>query len=239
VLCTKVLVVDDEVPIRESLRMFPWAKHEYELAGEAKNGREALAICEQVRPEIVLTDIVMPAMDGLQLMEELKRRNPDTQIILLTCHSDFDYVRQALLLGACDYLLKGAYRSDDLLAALNRAKTLLPLKPGVEAERYEIREAYTYIHNNLREPFGLPQVAEHVGLSPNYFGNLFHKETGHYFQDYVKRVRMEHAAYLLRHSALKVYEVAAEVGIPNYRYFFDMFNQHYNISPREYRCGDE
>ncbi|PYI56583.1 response regulator transcription factor [Paenibacillus flagellatus] len=238
VIRTKVLVADDEAPIRDSLRLFGWARHDLELVGVARHGREAMELSLAAEPEIVVTDIVMPVMDGLRLTRRLKEWKPDVQIILLTCHSDFDYVREALVLGACDYLLKGTYREEDLVAALNKAKERIPGRNRDDAggdKRYEIREALAFIRDHLREPFGLPEVAAHVGLSANYFGLLFRRETGEPFQDYVKRERLEKAAYLLRHSAMKVYEVAAETGFPSYRYFTDVFCKRYGKSPREYR----
>ncbi|MDF2669078.1 MAG: hypothetical protein K0R67_1384 [Paenibacillus sp.] len=244
---TRVVIVDDEVPIRESLRLFNWGSYGYELAGEARHGQEALELCGRVQPGIVVTDIVMPVMDGLRLTNLLKEQQSDVQIILLTCHSEFDYARQALALGACEYLLKGTYREEDLLAALNKARDRIPAQRLEEAEReecaeelnkrYEIRHAESYIMEHLGTQIDLPAVAAHVGLSANYFGLLFRKETGVSFQDYIKRKRLEKAAHLLLHSPMKVYEVAAESGFPNYRHFSDVFCHQYGRSPREYRGG--
>lgn len=235
---TKVLIADDEVPIRESLRMFAWAEHGFELAGEARHGQEALELYDRLQPGIVVTDIVMPIMDGLRLTRLLKEKQPAPQVILLTCHSEFDYAREALSLGASDYLLKGTFRDRDLLEALGKAKERLPAQAEEEpVQRYEIRLAKEYIAEHLGAPFDLPAVAAHVGLSANYFGLLFRKETGESFQDYVKRRRLEKAAHLLRHSQLKVYEVAAEAGFANYRHFTEVFCHQYGRTPREYRGG--
>jgi len=236
---TKVMIVDDEVPIRENLRMFSWACHNFELVGEARHGQEALELCRSKEPDIVVTDIVMPVMDGLKLTRQLKEWKPELQVILLTCHSDFNYAREGLVLGACDYLLKGTYREQELLAALNKARGLLP-QPNQEEpdKRYEIRCAAEYVKEHLKESFGIPEVARHVGLSTSYFGMLFRNEMGESFQDYVKRIRLEKASYLLRHSPMKVYEVASESGFPNYRYFTDVFRQQFGKAPRQFRGSD-
>lgn len=234
----KVLIVEDEIPMREQLRLFPWQAHGFELTGEAKNGVEALTKYGELQPDIVLTDIAMPFMDGLELMRQLKAKQPEAQVILLTCHNQFDYVREALLMGACDYLMKGAYQDADLLAALNRARDKLgdTLQPEPEPfHRYEVQQAARYIEAHLHLPISLNEVAEHVDLSPNYFGIVFRRETGSYFQDYVKKQRMDQAAYLLKHSSLKIYEIAERVGMMNYRYFTDVFTKHFGIGPREYR----
>lgn len=232
----KVLIVEDEVPMREQLRAFPWELHGFELAGEARHGLEALSLFESLRPDVVLTDVAMPFMDGLELTRKLKEQAADAQVVLLTCHSEYDYVRDALRLGACDYLVKGTYRESDLLEALQRARSKMGDAAPIDPEmRFEIREAIRYIEGHLHLPFAAGEVAEHVGLSQNYFGILFRRETGHYFQDYVKKLRMEKAAALLKHSSLKIYEISEQVGIGNYRYFTEVFTKYYGINPREYR----
>ncbi|MBO9609755.1 MAG: response regulator [Paenibacillaceae bacterium] len=251
---TKVIIADDEVPIREQLRLFAWEAHGYELAGEARHGQEALELCERLQPGIVVTDIVMPVMDGLRLARLLLDRQPALPVILLTSHREFDYARQALALGVSDYLLKGTFRDGELLAALDKAKARLSAPTSdsgtasasasddddaaaAAAKRFEIRHAEAFIDERLGEPFDLAAVAAHVGLSPNYFGLLFRKTTGESFPQYVKRKRLDKAAYLLRHSPLKVYEVAAAVGFPNYRHFTEVFCRRFGRSPREFRGG--
>ncbi|WNR46917.1 response regulator transcription factor [Paenibacillus roseipurpureus] len=117
-----VLVVDDEVPLRQELRLFPWEANGLELVGEAENGEEALIFCRNFSPDIVLTDITMPVMDGLTMFSKLKEEFPLTQVILLTCHSDFAYARKALQLGATGYLVKVTMQEQELAEALNKAR---------------------------------------------------------------------------------------------------------------------
>ncbi|UVI29142.1 response regulator transcription factor [Paenibacillus spongiae] len=117
-----VLIVDDEQPLREDLRSFPWPDYGAELAGEAENGEEALQMCDGLRPDVVITDITMPVMDGLELCRRLRGRYPLTQIVLLTCHSEFEYAREALKLGALDYLIKVALDEEDMRAVLDKAR---------------------------------------------------------------------------------------------------------------------
>ncbi|MFC3797976.1 response regulator [Cohnella sp. GCM10012308] len=116
-----VLIVDDEYPIREELRAFPWETCGATLIGEAENGEEALSLCAKHSPDIVVTDITMPIMDGLTFIRELRKSHPVTQIILLTCHSDFGYAREAIALGASDYILKVSLDEEELKRALRKA----------------------------------------------------------------------------------------------------------------------
>ncbi|WP_219836972.1 response regulator [Paenibacillus sp. R14(2021)] len=117
-----VLVVDDELPIRQELRLFSWEKHHAEWIGEAENGEEALRFCRCRTPDIVITDITMPVMNGLELLRSLKSEFPHIQVILLTCHSDFAYAKEAIKLGAVEYLVKVTMDDSDLAQAMHRAK---------------------------------------------------------------------------------------------------------------------
>lgn len=117
-----VLIVDDDLPIRQELRLFPWESHGFDLVGEASNGEEALRFCRNFTPDVVVTDITMPVMDGLALFRTLREEYPETLVILLTCHSEFAYAREAMKLGAIEYLVKVTMDEDDLGHALGKAK---------------------------------------------------------------------------------------------------------------------
>ncbi|MBD2843979.1 response regulator [Paenibacillus sp. IB182496] len=246
----KVLVVDDELPIREGLKALPWEEHQFHLAGESRNGKEAYKRCLSDPIDILITDIAMPVMNGLELIRSLKESKPNIQCILLTCYSDFDYAREAVSLGACDYLVKGMYREEEFWIVLDKARSRLVKERALHATaaalaspsaeqhpdyRYEIEQAIQYIDDHLGSSLQVQYIAAHVGLSSNYFGKLFHKVTGDYYQDYVKRKRMERAAELLRQTSLKIYEISEMVGIPNYRYFTECFTKHYGMNPRVFR----
>lgn len=133
-----VLIVDDEIPLRQELRIFPWESCDAVLTGEASNGDEALQLCEVSTPDVVITDITMPIMDGITLIRELKKRYPNVQIILLTCHSDFHYVQEALRLGALEYILKVSMEEEELKNAMDKVRAAI-IKERV-AQENEKRE---------------------------------------------------------------------------------------------------
>ncbi len=135
-----VLIVEDEKPIREDLALFPWVECGAILIGEAANGREALESCGDVVPDVIVTDITMPHMDGLELMEQVQGRYPDTEFIVLTCHEDFEYAQKALRLGAVDYVTKFAMRDKDLKQAFDQARDRLHLKKRLKESVW--REQY-------------------------------------------------------------------------------------------------
>ncbi|QNK57787.1 response regulator [Paenibacillus sp. PAMC21692] len=118
---TNVLIVDDEMLVRLSLKtLIPWSEHGFHIIGEAQNGVEALEILEREDCHIVLTDIRMPDMDGLELISRIRGSWPMAKCVILSNHNDFEYVQQALRLGAVDYLLKLAWVPEELLEKCKR-----------------------------------------------------------------------------------------------------------------------
>lgn len=132
-----VLIVDDEELLRQGLiEMFDWEANGYTVAGQAANGAEALALVEADPPDIVLTDVKMPVMDGVELTRHLRERFPGVRTVILSSFNDFDYVRQTLLHGAADYILKPRLNRELLLDALasadsHRGRNLLRGGPDV------------------------------------------------------------------------------------------------------------
>ena len=102
----KLLIVDDEPLIRQGLRTIDWEQAGLKLCGIVENGIEALRLAEKKSPDIVLTDIRMPGMDGITLSKHLVKLNPHCTIIFLSGYSDFEYARQAIQLNVYDYILK-------------------------------------------------------------------------------------------------------------------------------------
>lgn len=120
----KILVVDDETPIREWIEFCINKRPEvYEIVGLASNGEEALEMFNSFLPDIVLTDIKMPIMDGLELMNQIKLLKASTEIIVLTAHSDFEYARTAVKYGAVEYILKTEINDKVIHESLDKVKT--------------------------------------------------------------------------------------------------------------------
>lgn len=116
----RVLIVDDDFIVRTYLKqMLSWESEGY-LLQDAKNGQEALEICQKLQPDIVITDMSMPVMNGMDLIKNLKKTYPQINIIVLSCHDDFCYVKEAMKLGVDDYLLKNDLNAETLLEVLNK-----------------------------------------------------------------------------------------------------------------------
>ncbi|MDF2787630.1 MAG: DNA-binding response regulator [Neobacillus sp.] len=123
----RVLIVDDEQLIRQGIKHYlNWEQEGFEIVGEASNGSEALELIEMKQPHIVITDIVMPIMDGEELTRIVKDRYPHIEIIILSSFGEFDYVRSTFQSGVVDYILKPKLDSKGLLKALKAAAERIP-----------------------------------------------------------------------------------------------------------------
>lgn len=123
----KVLIVDDEVLIRQGIKYYVnWEQEGFQIVGEASNGKEALELIEKTQPHIVITDMVMPIMDGEDLTKTIKKDYSHIQVIILSSFSDFEYVRSTFQNGVTDYILKPKLEGAELLRALKKAANNIP-----------------------------------------------------------------------------------------------------------------
>ena len=130
----RVLLVDDEEEIREGIRRrIDWAGLGFQLAGTAGNGVDALELAEQLRPDVVLTDIKMPYMDGLELCRRLKPLLPAAKLVVFSGFDEFEYARQAIGMNVSEYILK-PINAPELSGVLGR------LREQLDGERMERRD---------------------------------------------------------------------------------------------------
>lgn len=103
----QTLLVDDDFLVRSYLKTLDsWEKAGYEVVRDVQDGEEALEVMNQEKIDIVVTDISMPLMDGIELIKAVKKNWPEVSVIVLSCHDDFEYVKEAMRLGADEYILK-------------------------------------------------------------------------------------------------------------------------------------
>ncbi|MBS4197738.1 response regulator transcription factor [Lederbergia citri] len=161
----KVLIVDDEVLIRQGIKHYiNWEQEGFTIVGEASNGKEALYLIEQEHPHIVITDMVMPVMDGEKLTKEIKEHYPNIEVIILSSFSDFEYVRSTFQSGVTDYILKPKLDGQELLKTIQKAvnkipnftlnRTVSPLH-SIEEIIQQLMEGYEvdYDHHLVKESF--------------------------------------------------------------------------------------
>ena len=161
----KLLIIDDEFIFRQGLiYLMDWKSYGYQIAGEAANGREALDMIDRVQPDIVLCDIVMPVMDGVEFMHQMNLHKKKSAVVMLSNFDEFDKVRQAFKYGAADYLLKSRVTKEELLDCFSRTVHSMPCQQngtirsfsdlarqaldGYAAEPFEELDHYLHTHMN-------------------------------------------------------------------------------------------
>lgn len=243
----KVLVVEDEFYLRRgTVLTIDWAKLNCVVAGEAANGEEGLALARSLQPDIIITDIRMPHMDGLTMVRTLREEGCEAKVIILTAFSDFDYARNALRLGVTDYLLK-PYHDGELEEIVLR---LIQEPAGLKSKEYtlpaiqaKVTDASGYSQKAIRyieEHYGdssisIGSIAGSLCISEGHLSHVFKKETGFTLVEYLAQYRIHKAMELLRSGEHKVYEVAYSVGYRDVAYFSSTFRKLTGKSPSEYQ----
>ncbi|MEK5239704.1 response regulator [Paenibacillus sp. FSL L8-0470] len=150
----KILLVEDEPFVRRSIRQaIRWEEHGFTIAGEASHGQEALEMMAEHQPDIVVSDIFMPYMDGLELLQAARAKGFEGSFIMLTCAGEFEYARLALEHGASGYILKLSMSDEELLQALNKAKAGL-VKQAEQQDRLQWQSFHEYADCLWREMYG-------------------------------------------------------------------------------------
>ncbi|MDF2921396.1 MAG: two component transcriptional regulator, AraC family [Paenibacillaceae bacterium] len=150
----KVMLVDDDYPVLELLsRSIPWEKLELQLMGAYENGAVALEAAQAQMPDIVVTDIGMPRLNGLELIRALKELNPAVRVVILSCHSEFHYAQQAMKLNVQDYLVKDTLDPDDLEKLLIQLKGALDEEGSRSASQNQLRKLVDRNRERHKETF--------------------------------------------------------------------------------------
>lgn len=140
----KTFLAEDEIVVRENIKkMVPWEQYGFELVGEASDGEMALPLIKKLKPDLLITDIKMPFMDGLTLCKVVKKELPDIKIVILSGYDDFNYAKEAIGIGVEDYLLKPITKN----AFLER---LCEIRSRYEHEKSQ-REYYEQFHREMQE----------------------------------------------------------------------------------------
>lgn len=245
----KVLIVDDEALVRRGIVLgVDWASMGCVVVGEAANGEEGIAAVERFSPNLIITDVRMPRMDGIEMMNRLRTGGCRAHVIVLTAYSDFSYARSALQFGADDYLLK-PFQDQELTAAIDKIRRkereqtsltpqdTLPLLKG-DKSKY-VLQALEYIAAHYGDQdISITSIAAHLGVSEGHLSHVFKKETSYTIISYLTQYRIHTAMKLLQDCRYKVYEVAEMVGYRDVAYFGSTFKKLVGVSPSEYqdRC---
>lgn len=250
----RVLLVEDEEIIRHGIRhSIPWEEFSCCVAGEAGDGEEGMRMIEELKPDIVITDINMPVMDGLAMLSATKLKY-DYAAVILTGYSEFEYAREAIRNGVSGYVLKPLNMNEmreALAQAVLESKNIsyLRQKNRKEAKLKQIslldtdreyqdpvaQKVLEYISEHYRNKIMLSDFAEELHYSERYISQKFQKTVGTTVIEYLNRYRIQKALELIREKACPLSEVGWEVGIGEYKYFNHVFKKYIGCSAKEYQ----
>lgn len=222
---------------------------EFSSVLSAKTGAQALRSAKQNHPEYILMDILLPDMDGIHVVSELRKIVPSSYIVIITACTDFFCVQQALRMRVYDYMLKPVRPKElkNLLwkmreESLQRTNMVsLPGKKQIHSDTAVgeksdfLEEALHYIHSHLESKLNLEDVAGQVFINAQYFSRVFRREMGVTFTEYVNTLRVKKASDLLANTSYPAYRIANECGFSDPSYFNRIFFKYMNQTPQKYR----
>ncbi|MEK3882795.1 response regulator [Paenibacillus sp. PL2-23] len=248
-----ILIVDDEPRTREGVRkaLEAWSGGKYRIA-VAESGVEALEWLRHNEANLLVTDVRMPEMGGLDLVEEVSSFPHPPVTIIISGHPEFDYAKRALQFGVVEYLVKPldksklvqavelALQREEELNQIGRMKKLVDTKLLETFQNNKIysppvEEGIRYIEEHLGEPLSMKEAAEQLHMNASYFSVLFKEQTGLSFTEYVTRRRIQRAKELLGGTGLSIGEIAERVGYQTDKYFVKVFRTLEGMSPGQYR----
>jgi len=195
----KVLIVDDEVLVRIGIKScIKWENSGFEIVGEAENGIEALELVEKCKPDLVLTDIRMPKMDGLEFLKQLKEKQPDVKTIILSCYNEFSYVREAMKLGALDYVLKLSMQPEELLEILNKIKGEIDKEKKQNSEVYLLRQKANSNTKAIKENLIKNALTGNIKNESEFYSNIQELD-----------FKVDFSSYIVFHISIEDYKLIA------------------------------
>lgn len=249
----RVLIADDERLEREALADLVARRFEHEAVIQtAENGRRAADAAILWEADLILMDIEMPGINGLDAARAVLEQRPECKVIFVTAYSLFQYAHEAMHLGACDYLLKPV-DPDEAEAAIRRAirqieagrklAELAPVAPEPAADTAEAEDRNAlvmahvrrYMEDNYMFDLSLDSVSEILHISPAYLSAQFKKYQKMNFLDCLTELRINAAKQLLTDPLRSAAEVASMVGYEDASYFARAFKKRTGMTPTQYR----
>lgn len=242
----KVVIVDDNIAAVEMIAtMISWDTLNCSVVGVAYDGARGQALIIAQKPDIIISDIHMPGLDGLKMIETTKNSSPHSRVIFVSAYDDFNYAKKALSLHASEYLLK-PFRSSELMQCvmqvIEEIQVASPMiSPSTIAgnsqktDNLTVNHMLEYVRVHISSPLTLATLSQHFGLCPSYISTLIKKETGKKFTDWVVDLRIEFAKQLLKDPLHNVQEIANLVGYNHYVTFYNLFVKNVGMPPTAYR----
>lgn len=258
----KLLIVEDEQIIRDGIISHPdWMEMGVREVRAAASAKDAFEILESFQPDLIISDIQMPGMDGLTMCRKIRENYPHIQIIILTGYDEKEYLKEAIDIGVVSFVEKplsltvlrravekarnnirerfpvAAYEEENKEAEIKTAEDAGEGSPdNDEKNTLAVKRAKKYIEDHYwQEDLSLKIISDQVYLTPQYLSTLFKNATGQTVGQYMSDYRIEQAKRMLSDPSYKLYQISELVGYKDANYFTRLFKKKTGITPMEYR----
>lgn len=245
---TVVIAEDEELLLNNLIQKIHKADPEFEVIGKAQTGSQAYELIDKLTPDVVITDIRMPVMDGIALLTKTREQYPLTKFIITSGFSDFEYARSAINLKVSDYLLK-PIDPEELQNVLLRIKKEFQITKNSYEDVFNLgttRMTSTqiaellkdFIVENYATDINLNLIANNLNYSPGYLTKIFCQVYDCTPTKYIINLRIAHAQRLLHHNhELTIRQIGEMIGYHDPGYFSRIFKKQTGKTPFEYREG--
>lgn len=257
-----ILIVDDEMGITEGLKIIiERIVNGCKVVGVAFNGVEGFNSAMAFKPDVIITDIMMPQVNGLEMIKNLKELGCNSKFLILSGYSEFEYAKKAIQLGVNFFINKPVEEEEiqDCLTKVfeeiqkERTKTeeienlrkayqnsLISTveqepSPGIATKTDTITEIKKFIYDNFNKDISLTELASRFFMNPSYLSQMFKEKTGDTYVNYVMKLRINKAKELLKSTDMKIYEICEKVGYSDTNYFSKLFEKLEGCRPRDYK----
>lgn len=251
----KLVIADDEKNVLDGIAdTINWNEYGIDVVGKARDGLELVQTAIDEKADIILTDIRMPQMDGLEAIKEIQKQLPDSEFVVITAFQEFEFAQKAIGLGVAGFITKPVLKMEVIehivqakhkfkdrkiakqaLQAIEENKDLIMKESRKNISKTPIERAIEYINEHINEGIMMTEVAEYMNMNSSYFSRYFKEGTGISFIDYVKKLKVERAKELLDTSNMKIHEVSDSLSYNSVQYFSTLFKTLTGLTPQEYR----
>lgn len=231
----KIVFIDDEFLVLEGLkRIINWSEYGISIAGCARDAFDGIRLIKSEKPEIIISDIRMRGMNGLDMIEEIMKDGYDGYVIFLSGYQEFEYAKRAIENRVFAYLLKPV-DIEELKDTISRIVGELDNKNKIAVEKGAVYDVINYIREHFYENIQLSDLAKQFHFDVTYLSRLIKQRLGMKYIDYVTKLRIDTAKDYIKETDMSFEEISRRIGYNDVRRFREMFRKRENMTPAEYK----
>jgi len=237
-----VYIVDDEkLVVDDLINSMPWLENGFEVIGSNANSITAIKEITELKPDVVFTDLKMPACDGIGLIKRVKENEVDTEFIILSAYEDFKASRESFQMGVFDYIKKPLDKINAALVLEQLSRKLVsksnktPTIQFVPSKSSGFDNLVNYVTENFNTKQTLKDLSAKFNISQTYICDLFSKHYNSTLIIFITNLRMKEAARLILETDSPLKEIAIYCGYTKYYHFCKVFKTHFGKSPSQFR----